>query len=76
MRLYFGTYLSFLLTTEAISPMDRELVLEANKVLGGAALSSDLNSLCLISMFSTIASTTKSESLTASAGLVEPKGKS
>lgn len=64
--------LSFLLVTEAISPIDNELVFEAKSVLGGAISSKFLKSLCFISMFSTIASTTKSQSWTASLMLVVP----
>lgn len=64
--------LSLLLVTEAISPMLKELVLEAKIVLAGAASSNALKSLCFTAMFSTIASTTRSASETEADGSVEP----
>ncbi len=63
--------LSFLSgVAEAISPMDRDEVLDAKMVFSGARASHSLKSFRLSSRFSTTASTTRSAVLSASSACV------
>ena len=62
----YKSHLSWRFVAEAMSPIDKDEVLESRIVFEGAAASIPANSFFLMSRFSTIASTTRSELAAAS----------